>query len=138
MKRPTGITVIGVLYIILAALSLLWSGLVLGVGGLSSLLGGLFGVQGIATYGISTTWIGIAGITIAIVQFVIALGLLTMRRWAWILALVGVGLTVVEGIVGMLGGGPLAVTCGMLGLAIPLGILVYLLRPGVKQAFMLR
>jgi hypothetical protein len=138
VKRPMGITVIAVLYIILAVLSLLWSGLVLGVGGLSSVLGGLFSAEGVATFGTSTTWSGIVGIIAAIVQLVVAFGLLTTKKWAWTLALVGVALTVVEGILGIWSGGPLAITCGLLGLAIPLGILLYLLRPGVKQAFLLR
>jgi hypothetical protein len=138
VKRPTGITVLAVLYFILAVLSLLWSGLVLGVGGLSSVLGGLFSAEGVEAFGMSTTWAGTVGITAAIVQLVVALGLLTMKKWAWALALVGVALTVVEGIAGILSGGPLAITCGLLGLAIPLGILLYLLRPGVKQAFVLR
>ena len=39
MKRPTGITIIAIVYILLAILSLLWSGLISGVGGLSSLVG---------------------------------------------------------------------------------------------------
>jgi len=138
VKRPKGITVIAVLYIILAVLSLLWSGLVLGVGGLSSLFGGLFGAEGAATFGTSTTWAGIVGIAAAIVQFIVAFGLLAMKRWARTLALIGVVVTVVEGVLGMLGGGPFALVCGLLGLAIPLGILLYLLRPGVKRAFALR
>jgi hypothetical protein len=41
----------------------------------------------------------------------------------------------VQGIVGIFGGGPFAFMCGILGLAIPVGILIYLLRPGIRQAF---
>jgi len=135
VKRPAGITVIVVLYIILGLLSLLWSGLVLGVGGLSNLLGGVLSAEGVATFGMSTTWSGIVGMIAAIVQLVVAFGLLTTKKWAWTLALVGVALTVVEGILGIWGGGPLAAACGLLGIAIPLGILLYLLRPSVRQAF---
>ena len=135
MHRPTGITVIAVVYIILALLSLLWSGLVFGVGGLSSLFGGLFGAESMATFGASSGWSGFVGIIVAVVQIVIAIGLLSMRHWAWILALVGVALTVIQGIIGIFGGGPFAFMCGILGLAIPLAILIYLLQPGVRQAF---
>jgi hypothetical protein len=135
MKRPTGITIIAVLYIVLAVLSLLWSGLVFGVGGLSSLFGGLFGADNVAAFGTSSSWSGFLGIITALVQIVVAIGLLSIKRWAWFLALVSVALTVVQGIVGIFGGGPFAFMCGILGLAIPVGILIYLLRPGIRQAF---
>jgi hypothetical protein len=135
MRRPTGITIIAVLYIVLAVLSLLWSGLVFGVGGLSSLFGGLFGADNVATFGTSSAWSGFLGILTALVQIVVAIGLLSLKRWAWILALVSVALTVVQGIVGIFGGGPFAFMCGILGLAIPAGILIYLLLPGTRQVF---
>jgi len=135
LHRPTGITVIAVVYIILALLSLLWSGLVFGVGGLSSLFGGPFGAESMAAFGAASGWSGFVGIIVAVVQIVIAIGLLSMRHWAWILALVGVVLTVIQGIIGIFSGGPFAFMCGLMGLAIPLAILIYLLQPGVRQAF---
>ena len=134
-ERPVGVSVIAVAYIILAILSLLWSGLVFGVGGLSSLFGGLFGAESVAAFGVSSGWSGFVGIITAIVQFVVAFGLLTMKKWAWGLALVGVALTAGQGLGGILGGGPFAFMCGILGLAIPVGILIYLLRPGIRQTF---
>jgi len=135
MRRPTGITIIAVLYIVLAVLSLLWSGLVFGVGGLSSLFGGLFGADNMAAFGTSSAWSGFLGILTALVQIVVAIGLLSLKRWAWLLALVSVALTVVQGIVGIFGGGPFAFMCGILGLAIPAGILIYLLLPGTRRVF---
>jgi len=42
-QRPAGITLIVILFFVLGSLSLLWSGLIFGWGGLSSLFGGLFG-----------------------------------------------------------------------------------------------
>lgn len=135
MKRPTGITIIAILYIVLAVLSLLWSGLVFGVGGLTSLFGGLFGAENVAALGTSSGWSGFLGIITALVQFAVAIGLLSLQKWAWFLALVGVGLTVIQGIAGIFGGGPFALMCGSLGLIIPLGILIYLLRPGIRQVF---
>jgi hypothetical protein len=135
MKRPTGITILAILYIVLAVLSLLWSGLVFGLGGLGSLFGGLFGADNVASLGTSSAWSGFVGILGALIQIVVAIGLLSMKRWAWFLALAGVGLTVVQGIAGILVGGAFAFMCGILGLAIPLGILIYLLLPGTRQAF---
>jgi hypothetical protein len=51
MKRPTGITMIAIVYIVLAVLSLLWGGLVFGLGGLGSFFGGLFGADNVAALG---------------------------------------------------------------------------------------
>jgi hypothetical protein len=135
MKRPTGITVIAIVFIVLAVLSLLWSGLVFGVGGLSSLVGGLFGAGSVAAFGTSSAWSGFLGIITAGVQFVVAFGLLAMKKWAWILALIGVGLTVFQGVVGLFSGGIFGFMCGGLGLVIPVIILIYLLRPTIRSAF---
>ena len=134
-KRPVGISIIAVAYILLAILSLVWSGIVFGVGGLTSLFGGLFGADSVATFGASSGWAGFVGIIVAIVQFVIAFGLLAMKKWAWFLALIGVVLTVVEGFIGVFSGGPFAFMCGILGLMIPVIILVYLLLNSTRQAF---
>jgi hypothetical protein len=82
MRRPTGITIIAVLYIVLAVLSLLWSGLVFSVGGLSSQFGGLFGADHVAAFGTSSAWSGFLGILVALVQIVVAIGLLSLKRWA--------------------------------------------------------
>ena len=135
MKRPTGITIIAVLFIALAVLSLLWSGLVFGVGGLSSLFGGLLGAGAVSAFGQSTAWSGFVGIVSAAVQITVALGLLALKRWAWYLGLAGVALTAVQGIAGIFSGGAFVFLCGILGLALPVGILVYLLLPGTRRAF---
>ena len=134
-QRPLGISIIAVAYIILAILSLLWSGLVFGLGGLTSLFGGVFGAESVAAYGVSNAWSGFVGILAASVQFVTAFGLLAMKRWAWILALASVVLTVVEGLIGVFTGGPFGFMCGILGLIIPVIILVYLLLNSTRQAF---
>jgi hypothetical protein len=135
MKRPTLVTVIAILFILLAILSLLWSGLVFGVGGLSALVGNLFGAQTIQEFGASSGWSGFVGILAAGVQIAVGVGLLYMKRWSWWLALVAVALTVVEGFAGMFSGGPFALMCGLMGLAVPIAVLVYLLLPGTRKAF---
>jgi hypothetical protein len=135
MQRPTGITIIAILFIVLAILSLLWSGLVFGVGGLSSLFGGLFGAEQVAAFGTSSAWSGFLGIIVALVQLAVAIGLLSMRKWAWVLALVAVALTVVQGVVGVFSGGAFAFMCGILGLIIPIAILIYLLSNRVRSGF---
>jgi hypothetical protein len=134
-ERPVGISILAAAYILLAILSLLWSGIVFGVGGLTSLFGGLFGADSLAAYGASSGWSGFVGILAALLQFVIAFGLLTMKKWAWFLALVGVAITVIQGFIGVFSGGPFAFMCGILGLMIPIIILVYLLLNSTRQAF---
>ena len=138
MDRPRGITVVAVLFAFLAGLSLVWSALVFGVGALSTLVGGLFGAESIVAFGTSSGWSGLLGIVAAALQIAVAIGLLSMKKWAWILALIAVGVTVLQGIVGALGGGPFALMCGALGLVIPVAILIYLLQPRIRQAFGMR
>jgi len=134
-QKPAGITLIVIIYFILGGLSLLWSGLVFGWGGLSSLFGNLFGADQARAYGEAIAWSGFLGLISAVVQIVVAFGLLGMKKWAWVLALIGVALTVSQGIVGMFGGGVFAFMCGSLGLILPVVILVYLLRPEIRRVF---
>lgn len=134
-KRPTVITIIAVLYIILGTLSLLWSGLVFGIGGLTSTFGSLFGAEAMASFGTSNVLSGTFGIVLAIIQIVTAIGLLTLKRWAWYLAVIAVALTVIQGVIGIFGGGLFAFVCAGLGLLIPIAILIYLLRPQIRTLF---
>jgi hypothetical protein len=135
VKRPTGITVIAVVYIVLAVLSLLWGGLVLGVSGMGAFFSGLFGAENVAAYSTTSAWSGFVGILAAIVQIAVGIGLLSMKKWAWVLALIGVGLTVIEGIIGVFSGGPFAFMCGSLGLIVPVIILIYLLTNRVRSTY---
>ncbi len=134
-KRPLGITLIAALYIALGILSLLWSGLVFGVGGMTSMVGSIFGADAIATFGSSNVWSGTFGMVTAVVQIVVAIGLFTLKRWAWYLAIIAVGLTAIEGVIGIFGGGLFAFVCGGIGLIIPIIILFYLLRPHIRELF---
>lgn len=128
--RPTGITVLAAIYIILSLLSLFWAIFVFGWGGMVSLFN--FNSD---TIGNPSLWNGLIGIIVAIVQIVVAVGLLNLQRWAWILALVAVGLNIVQGIFAIFDGGLFAWCCGPIMLIVPVGILIYLLTPGVRQAF---
>lgn len=133
--RPTGITILALIYIALAALSLLWSLTVFGFGGLAATFGSLFGAQSIATTGVNSVVSGTLGIITAIVELIVAFGLWKLRPWAWLLAIIAIGLNVVGGVLGMFSGGLWTFCCGVFGLIIPAAILLYLLRPHVRQAF---
>jgi hypothetical protein len=132
MKRPIGITVIAIVFLILGILSFVWSLLVFGFGGMSSLLSSLF------TFSVNVTesfWSGMLGMVTAAVQFAVGIGLLRMSGWAWYLALIGAGLAVIQGIVGMFSGGFFVFFCAAFGLIIPLIIVLYLLRPHIRAMF---
>ena len=134
-KRPTGITIIAIVLLILGVISLLWGGLVFGFGGLRAMFGGVISAEQMAAAGAAGAWAGFLGMITAIVQIVTGFGLLGMKRWAWVLALVAVGLSVLQGIVGVFSGGIFSFMCGSLGLVIPVIVLVYLLTPGVRGRF---
>ena len=133
--RPTGVTLLAIVFILLGLLSLFWSLLVFGFGAATGVVGTLFGDDVMATVGGAQTINGIVGVVGAVIDLVVAYGLLALKRWAWLLALVGVGISVVSGVLGLFSGGFVAVCCGILGLIIPAGILYYLLQPEVRQAF---
>ena len=134
-KRPTGITVLFWLFLILGIFSLLWSGMVLGIGGLSSLIGDLFGLENVLEFGSTSAWSGYLGIITAIVQIIVAFGLAAMKKWAWVLAIIAVVLNIIQGVLGIFAGGMFAFICGSLGLIVPAIILFYLLKPNIRAAF---
>ena len=134
-NRPPGITLLAAAYILLGTISLIWSGLVFGTSGLISLFGGLFGAEQISALGASGSWTGFLGIVAAIFEVIVAFGLLGMKRWAWYLAVIGVGVAVLQGVLGLFSGGVFGMLCGILWLAIPILILVYLLNAGTRRVF---
>lgn len=134
-ERPVGVTLIAIIFIGLGILSLLWSGLIFGVGGLSSLFAGLFNAENIAAFGASSTWAGFLGILAAALQIVAGFGLLALKKWAWILALISIAVTIVQGVVGMLSSGLFVFLCGVFGLLIPIAMLIYLLRRETRAVF---
>lgn len=134
-ERPAGITMIVVLFFVLAGISLIWSLLALSVGGLTSLIGNLFNLDTVGSFGTSTAWSGYFGFISAVVTVVVGFGLLGMKKWAWILALIAVGLSLIQSLVTMFTGGVFAFMCASLGLVIEAIILIYLLRPSIRSTF---
>ena len=132
---PAGITLIAILFFTLGILSLLWGVLVFGVGGLSSLIGGLFGAENILSFGNSTAWSGFLCLITGVVEIIVGFGFLGMKKWAWYLATIGITLNVIQGIVQIFTGGLYGFMCGSIAIIIPIIILVYLLTPGIRQVF---
>lgn len=134
-QRPSGIAILALVYILLAIFSLLWSLLVFNVGGLAATVGTLFGAQSMTASGVDNVVSGTLGIITAIVELIVAFGLWKLRSWAWLLAIIAVGMNVVNGVLGIFSGGLWTFCCGLFGLIIPVAILVYLFRPEVRRAF---
>ena len=134
-QRPTGITLLAVAFIILGALSFIWSLLIFGVGAVAGLTGSIIGAENVASLGGANVFGGMVGMASAVLNFIVAFGLLTLKPWAWLLALIGVGLNVVSGVLGIFEGGFFALCCGLLGLLVPGAILFYLLRPEIRRVF---
>ena len=134
-ERPSGVTILAIIYILLGLLSLVWSLLVFGVGAVTGLTGAIVGAENMTSFGSANFWGGIIGVAGAMLDFIIAYGLLNLRPWGWMLALIGLAITVITGVLGLMSGGFFAICCGILGLLVPAGILFYLLQPEVRKAF---
>jgi hypothetical protein len=134
-QRPTGVTILAIVFGILGLLSFFWALFIFGVGAVTGLTGSIFGAENMASFGGSNVWAGVLGMAGAVFNLIVAFGLFTLKPWAWLLALIAVGINVVQGVLGLFGGGMLGICCGLIGLIIPAGILFYLLRPEIKKAF---
>lgn len=131
MNRPTGVTVIAVLYYIGAAFFICI--------GLAFLLGGGMMATMIADRtGLSRAVIGGMGIAIFIVMLcfaalhaVVGWGLMALKEWARIVAIVLAGLGALGGLFALIRISPL----GLLRLALSGWMIWYLLQPHVVAAF---
>ena len=130
--RPTGISILGIIFIALGTVSFIWSLLVFGMGGLSSLFGSVFTLSPQIS---GNVWAGSLGMVTAAVQFATGVGLLQIRSWAWYLAFIAVGLSIVQGLFGLFSGGLISCLCAAIGLIIPVAIAVYLMRTDIRALF---
>ena len=121
MKRPFGITVIAILALISGLFGLCWPTLVF-MG--STLLGPLVTVGVIA---------GIFLIVGPLLQLIFSYGAFNLRSWAWYLGLIATGITVIGAVINMFDGASFWSIIWSSGLSII--IFIYLLTPGVRQAF---
>ena len=130
-SRPTGVTILAVL-MILVALSLLVGGLgtIVGVGVLG--LVGIFDSPNISIFLPSLTipFVGLIGIVLTIlglVGFLLAWGLWTGKSWAWIVAIIFAIIGIISNLV--------TLPAGIVGLILNGLIIYYLTRPAVKGYF---
>jgi len=117
--RPMGVTIIAILAII---------------GGIFAILGGgLFGIG--LGFGSILGLLGVGLVGIGVVELITGWGLWTLKPWAWMIALavqiVNIGVTLAFAI----DGSSLISINTIVGVALPVIILYYLMTPPVKSAF---
>jgi hypothetical protein len=138
MERPTGVTILAVLYFIGTA--------VLGLCGLLFIVGGsvLSGVArnggpGSALFAAGGAVIGGVFLVCALIDLVLGIGFIKLQNWARVVAIVFTAIGVLFGVLGLVN----MVTHMMvfrlafqlIVLALEIWIVVYLFKPHVKQAF---
>jgi hypothetical protein len=138
MERPTGVTILAVLYFIGTAF-LAICGLLFIVGGsmLSSLAKA--GGPGSALFAAGGAVVGAFFLVLALLELAIGIGFIKLQNWARVVAIVFTGIAVLFGALGMFSMLAhvmvFALTIRLITLAIQIWILVYLFKPHVKQAF---
>ena len=139
MERPTGVTILAVLYFIgtaiLAICALFF--FVLGGSMLSSVAqsGGPWSTILAAGGAV----VGALFLVFALLQLALGIGFIKLQNWARVVAIVLTGIAVLFGAIGMLSllahVMVFALVTRVITLAIQIWILVYLFKPHVKQAF---
>lgn len=142
MNRPGGVTAILIVCFIMAAICLLLGiGVMAGGGFLASMMSqsGQGGSAGAGIFAAVGAFIGIFIIIIGGIWALVAFGLLKMKEWARITAIIMAGIGGALGLLGLLGGmvhfALLATMLRLAMLAFQVFTIVYLLKPEVKAAF---
>ncbi len=125
-SRPVGITIIAI---------------VLAVSGVFQILVGTEGL-GVTNFGLGAAadaagvsgWAAVVG---GVLSILVAGGLFTLAGWAWLLAVVVLGIRVVVDIIAVAthGAGSVLGGASLVNLVVSAVILWYFMRPGVKSAF---
>ena len=138
MERPTGVTILAVLYFIGTAFLGL-CGILFIVGG--SMLSGLAqsGGPGSAILAAGGALVGAIFLVLALLELAIGIGFIKLQNWARVVAIVFTGIAVLFGVLGMFSllahVMVFALMIRFIVLALQIWILVYLFKPHVKQAF---
>jgi hypothetical protein len=128
VHRPLGVTILAILQLIAGLLGLCLPTIFLIGGTLVALLGPvgtMVGVLGILA--------GLVMLIGPLLHLIVAIGALSLRRWAWWLGLIATGVDVLGAALNIWNG------AGLIAAILPVGfsllVFVYLLTPGVRQAF---
>ncbi len=134
MKRPTGITVVGVLTVIYGIFNLLIA--------LLGLLGSALLASGIAARAIrysagTLVYATISDAVLGIVFLAFGVGALGLKRWAWVVGIAALVLELVRQVVGVVMQGFSVATIVRDGITVVIALVLlwYLFRPNVRTAF---
>ena len=137
MKRPGGITILAVLAILSGVLGLMWACIALGFGSFANAfiapVGSFFGGSG--QIGRNAMYSGLGTLLGAAFWIAAGVGALYLKSWAWIVGVVAAGISSLSAILGLFTNGLGWICLTLPSLVLPIGILVYLLMPGVRKAF---
>ncbi len=128
---PLGIRIIAILSLIGGIFGILWSMAVMGLGGLSWFTGLVIFEPTIRMWGGANFWGGMFGILTGFAQIIVAIGMFMRQSWAWLLAAISAGLSLIHPIIGLFSGN----FWSIFGLIIPGVIFWYLTRPDVRGYF---
>jgi len=138
MERPTGVTILAVLYFIGTAVLGL-CGLLFIVGG--SMLSGMArnGGPGSALFAAGGAVIGGVFLVCALIDLVLGIGFIKLQNWARVVAIVFTAIGVLFGVLGLVNMAThmmvFRLAFQLIVLALEIWIVVYLFKPHVKQAF---
>lgn len=125
-QRPTGITIIAILGIIVGILAILGGALVVAVAG-----SGILTSYGMGMFSGFISLFGGIIIIVGLLAIFVSWGMWSGKTWAWYLGVVLYGLGVVFGLISLIGGG----LTGIVSLLIDILLLWYMFRPHVKAYF---
>ncbi len=133
--RPTGITIIAVLALLLGLVSLFGALLLVGCGALIGWAAGQASGSSVVGTVVAAIPIIFGGLSFlsALLNFIFAYGAWNLKPWAWMLGVITQGIGVVTAILGLFNPGGWITDVGRLALSG--AILYYLFTPEVKAAF---
>jgi len=138
MERPTGVTILAVLYFLGAAF--------LGLAGLGFIVGGSAiaamaksGGPGAGLFAAGGAIIGMFFLVLALVDLALGIGFIKLQNWARVIAIVFTAIGVLFGLFGLLNVvmhmAVFQLVFQLLVLGLEVWIVTYLFKPEVKQAF---
>ena len=132
-QRPVGVTIISILAILSGAIGICWAIILSGFAAAGWMTGALFGADGLQNWG-NTALIGaISGVLGAVLSLVFGIGAWRLKPWAWWVGVIAMVINLVNPIISLINGD---IVPGIFGMIIPGALLIYLLIPGTRQAFL--
>lgn len=132
-QRPVGVTMIALLAMLMGAIGICWAITLSGFAATSWMTGALFGSNGLQDWG-NTAFLGaVSGVVGAILSLAFGFGAWRLRPWAWWLGVVAMIINLINPIIALFNGDFIPAFFGMI---IPAAVLIYLLIPGTRQAFL--